>query len=93
MTLDDIAAALGEKLGVPKSQAGQAIHGLTEILAEALTRGERVALPNFGALSVADRPARNGRIPRTGEAMTIPARKAVKFTSASALDRSLNGTS
>lgn len=91
MTLDDLTGTLGEKLGIPKSQAAQAIHGLTEIVAEALRRGDRIALPNLGALSVADRPARSGRNPRTGETMTIPARKVVKFSSASALDRSLNG--
>ena len=42
MTLDDLTGILGEKLGIPKSQATQAIHGLTEIVAEALRRGERI---------------------------------------------------
>lgn len=92
MTLDEIAGALGEKLGIPKSQAAQAIHGLTEIVTEALKKGERVALPNLGALSVGDRPARSGRNPRTGEAITIAARKVVKFSAASSLSTGLNGS-
>ncbi len=92
MTLDEIAGALGEKLGIPKSQAAQAIHGLTEIVAEALKKGDRVALPNLGALSVGDRPERSGRNPRTGEAITIAARKVVKFSAASSLSSGLNGS-
>lgn len=91
MTLDEIAGALGTKLGIPKAQAAQAIHGLTEVVAEALKQGERVALPNLGALSVGDRPARQGRNPRTGESMTIAARKVVRFSAAGALGSSLNG--
>ena len=93
MTLDEIAGALGTKLGIPKAQAAQAIHGLTEVVAEALKKGERVALPNLGALSVGDRPARQGRNPRTGESITIPARKVVKFSASASLGGSLNGGS
>ena len=91
MTLDEIAGSLGEKLGIPKAQAAQAIHGLTEIIADGLKKGERVALPNLGALSVSDRPARSGRNPRTGEAITIAARKVVKFSATATLGRGING--
>ena len=49
-------------------------------MTQALAEGGRVELRGFGACSVRSRPARTGRNPRTGEAVSVPAKKAVKFT-------------
>ncbi len=44
-----------------------------------MAAGDKVTPIGFGTFSVSDRAAREGRDPRTGEKMKIPARKAVKF--------------
>ena len=48
-------------------------------ISEALARGERVELRGFGAFTVKKRVARTGRNPRTGEEVSIPPGKAVRF--------------
>ena len=56
----------------------------------ALARGEEIALTGFGSFSVSDRPARQGRNPRTGEAKAIPASKAPKFKAGKNLKDAVN---
>ena len=50
-------------------------------------RGEKVQLPGLFTAETVERPARNGRNPRTGESMTIPAHKAVKISASSTLKK------
>jgi integration host factor subunit beta len=48
-------------------------------ITEALARGQRVELRGFGAFSVKQRKARNGRNPRTGVAVAVDAKTALAF--------------
>lgn len=67
----------------PISQtAVEAIYeAIAETILEALAQGDSISLPvNLGTFRVQERAARTGRNPRTGQEITIPARKAVKFT-------------
>ena len=50
----------------------------------------RLSLTGFGTFSVTDRPARQGRNPRTGEAKAIPASEAPKFKAGKKLKDSVN---
>jgi DNA-binding protein HU-beta len=90
MTLDDLAASLAEQFGIGKAQANQQIHAVVQSIGSALQKGERVALPGLGAFSVTTRAARTGRNPQTGATMQIPEKKVVKFSPASALQKTLN---
>ncbi|MBL6750568.1 MAG: HU family DNA-binding protein [Nevskia sp.] len=90
MTLEQLTDRLSEALSIPKAQANETIHTLTQQIADALTAGERVTLPGLGSLSVATRKARSGRNPRTGETIQIPARKVAKFSPSSQLGAALN---
>ena len=56
----------------------------------ALKSGDDVRITGFGSFSVTDRPARDGRNPRTGETLTIAASKVVKFTVGKALKDAVN---
>jgi hypothetical protein len=53
-------------------------------------RGEAVRVAGLGSFDVAARPAREGRNPRTGEAIQIPASKAVRFHAGKAVKDALN---
>src|ERR1700761_5736868 len=52
---------------------------LLEEIASALERGMRVELRGLGALKIKEKRERQGRDPRTGEALTIDARRVVRF--------------
>ena len=60
------------------------------MISTAAQKGEEVSLFGFGRFKVAERAARKGRNPRTGEAVKIAASKNLKFTAAWALKTSLN---
>lgn len=59
-------------------------------ITKALARGDRVELRGFGAFSVKHRQARNGRNPRTGESVYVPAKRLPFFKTGKALHDSLN---
>ncbi len=58
---------------------------------EALIRGDRVELRGFGTFSVKERNARTGRNPRTGESVTVEAKRLPFFKTGKGLRERLNG--
>jgi DNA-binding protein HU-beta len=90
MTKAELVARIAEKAGVSKKAADRCLKAFIEAVEDALQKGERIALPGFGIFQVRERAARKGRNPRTGEIMTIPARKVVVFKAAKQLRELLN---
>ena len=64
---------------ITKAEASLAVNAVLDTFENTLKDGENVALPGFGTFSVKDRAERKGRNPQTGEEITIPAGKVVKF--------------
>jgi len=85
MTKKELAVLVSEKTEVPEKAAGDIISVVLEGISSALERGDSVSLPGFGGFKIAERSAREGRNPRTGEKLQIAASKAVRFTSGRAL--------
>lgn len=81
---------MAEKTELSKKDAEKALKAFTDVVAEELKKGEKVQLVGFGTFEVAEREAREGRNPRTGETMTIAASKSPKFKAGKALKDSLN---
>ena len=79
MKKSDIAAHVADKTMVLKADAGAAVNAVLGVITEGLARGESVSIAGFGTFSVKDRPARQGRNPRTGEAISIAASKVPSF--------------
>ena len=79
MTKSELVAKVAAQAGVTKASAERCVNAFIAVLAEALEKGERVALPGFGVFNTKERKARKGRNPRTGEVIEIPARKVVVF--------------
>ena len=63
---------------------------ISDAVAEELAKGGKVQLVGFGNFEVSERPAREGRNPRTGETMTIAASKTPKFKPGKALKDEIN---
>lgn len=90
MNKTELVAAIAEKTGLSKKDSEKAVKAFTEVVSEELKKGEKIQLVGFGTFEVADRPAREGRNPRTGETMPIPASKAPKFKAGKALKDAVN---
>ena len=90
MNKTELVAAIVEKTELSKKDAEKAVKAFTEVVADELKKGEKIQLVGFGTFEVADRPAREGRNPKTGETMTIAASKTPKFKAGKALKDSLN---
>ncbi len=75
----DIVNQVVSRTGVSKSKAELAVETVFEAMKRALERGERIELRGFGVFNVRPRKTGIGRNPRTGEEVTIPPGKAVRF--------------
>lgn len=79
MNKNDLIAAISETSGLSKTDAGKALDATLSAITTALKAGDDVRLVGFGTFEVAERAASEGRNPRTGEPITIPASKQPKF--------------
>ena len=73
-----------------KVDAGRALEAVTDGITQALKKGDSVLIVGFGGFSVSERSAREGRNPRTGEAVQIEASKGVKFAAGKRLKDAIN---
>jgi DNA-binding protein HU-beta len=79
MTKADLVTKIASDSKITKAQAEKAVDGFVAAVSAALSKSEKVTLVGFGTFSVGTRSAREGRNPRTGDKITIPASKVVKF--------------
>lgn len=79
MNKNDLIAHVAEAAGLSKSDAGKAVDAVFDGIQDALKKNDEVRLVGFGTFSVAERAASQGRNPRTGEPIDIPASKQPKF--------------
>ncbi len=75
----DIVNKVVQRTNITRTKAEQAVETVFEALKNALGRGERIELRRFGVFSVKPRKTGIGRNPRTGEQVSIPPGKAVRF--------------
>jgi DNA-binding protein HU-beta len=75
----ELVDRVAELTGYAKTQVAMTYDLLFELMSEALAEDDKVTVPNFGTFQVTARPARVGRNPATGEAITIAASKSVRF--------------
>ena len=77
MSKQELVEKMAEKAGLTKADAARALDAFTESVTEALKAGDKVSLVGFGTYATSERPAREGRNPRTGETVKIAARTAI----------------
>lgn len=91
ITKDQLLTDIAESTDVSKATARAMLEQLGAIVSDALEHGEELTLPGIGKFKVSERPARTGRNPQTGAAMSIAAKKVIKFVPAKALNDTING--
>jgi DNA-binding protein HU-beta len=87
---NDLIAVVAESSGLSKGDATKATDAVFDAITDALKKGDEVRLVGFGTFLVSQRAAAEGRNPRTGEAIQIPASKAPKFKAGKALKDAVN---
>ncbi|OPX18680.1 MAG: DNA-binding protein HU [Desulfobacca sp. 4484_104] len=90
MTKAELVEGIAGKAGVSKAAVEKVLKAFMEEVKTGIKKGERVTLVGFGTFYAADRPARTGRNPRTGEEIKIPACTVPKFKAGKALKDDLN---
>lgn len=90
MNKAELITAVSEKAELSKKDAEKAVKALTDVISEELVKGEKIQLVGFGTFEVSERAAREGRNPKSGEVMNIPASKTPKFKAGKALKDMVN---
>lgn len=85
MNKTELITAMAEKAEISKKDAEKALTAFTNVVADTLVDGDKVAITGFGTFEVAERAERQGRNPATREAITIAASKSPKFKAGKAL--------
>lgn len=80
MNRTDIANSVAETMGISKVQSHELVKKVFSTVRDALEGGDNVQIADFGVFKIKETAERNGRNPKTGEALVIPAKKAVKFS-------------
>ncbi len=79
MIKQDIVAEVVNRTGLSQTKAAIAVETVVETMKRSIKRGERIELRGFGVFNVRPRKTGIGRNPRTGQQVTIPPGKAVRF--------------
>jgi integration host factor subunit alpha len=90
LTKQQIVERIAESNGSPKSQSSEILETLLEIIKRTLETGEDVLVSGFGKFCVAEKKARKGRNPATGEDMLLAPRRVVTFKCSGRLRDEIN---
>ena len=90
MNRSELTTNVAAGTSLSKSDAASAVGAVFQTIADALAGGEAVTIAGFGAFATRDRPAREGRNPRTGEAIVIAASRTRAFKAGNALRNAVN---
>ena len=92
MNKEQLIDAIRSQLDVEitKKAVGDVLDTFMGTVIKTLSDGDKVILIGFGSFSVAKRKQRQGRNPRTGKIITIPAKNAVKFSAGKQFKEKVN---
>lgn len=80
MNKGELVDVVAEKASVTKKQADAVLSAALEAIMEAVSDGDKVTLVGFGSFESRERKAREGRNPKTGDKMEIPATRVPAFS-------------
>ena len=90
MNKQELIGVVAAATGLSKGDATKAVDSVFDAITDALKKNDEVRLVGFGTFHVAARAASEGRNPRTGEKIDIPASKQPKFKAGKGLKDALN---
>lgn len=90
MNKADLISSVAKATNLSKDTISEAIEATLGEITSALKNGDEVRIVGFGNFQVTDRAASEGRNPRTGEVIKIPASRVPKFRAGKALKDAVN---
>ena len=90
MNKNELVDAVALVSGLRKAEAEKTVDAVFDTITSALKAGDEVRVVGFGTFAVSARAASEGRNPRTGEKMAIPASKQPKFRAGKGLKAAIN---
>jgi DNA-binding protein HU-beta len=90
MNKGELIEAVAAAADLTKADATKAVEAFLETVTRTLKRGDQVAIIGFGSFSVKSRAARQGRNPKTGATIDIPASRVPGFKAGKALKDAVN---
>ncbi len=75
----DVVKQVADCSGLTQTNANVAIKALVKVIQDNLKKGEIVSLSGLGSFRTKNRKARQGRNPKTGTIVPVPAGKKVSF--------------
>ncbi len=91
ITKADLVEMLHDRIGLSKKEARELVETSLDEIRTTLAHGEEVKLSGFGKFELRNKPPRPGRNPKTGEEVTISARRVVNFRPSQVLKSRVNG--
>jgi DNA-binding protein HU-beta len=91
VTKNEFVDQVASRTGLSRKDAASAVDAALQTIQDTLERGSDVTFSGFGKCHVAERGAREGRNPATGEKMQIAASRAPRFTAGSGLKKAVKG--
>ena len=91
MTKSEFVDQVASRASLGKKEAGDAVDAVLDTIQDALQRGSDVTFSGFGKFHVAQRGARQGVHPRTGQPIQIAASRVPRFTAGSGLKKAVKG--
>lgn len=89
MTKKDLIVHVSKKANLTNKASNDAVTAMLNGIRDSLKRGEKVVITGFGTFSVRKRSERPGRNPKTGEKITLAARRAPGFTPGKTLKKAV----
>lgn len=90
MNKGELVEKLAAESGSSKSEAQSHLDAILSVIEDELKSGGEVNITGFGKFSVAERQAREGVNPQTGEKIQIKASRTPKFSAGNALKKSVS---
>ena len=91
MTKAEFVDRVAAEAGLSKADATKSVDAFMDVVKETLSRGGEINFTGFGKFSVADRGARQGVNPQTGDRIQIPASRVPRFSAGAGLKGAVNG--
>ena len=91
MTKSEFVDQVSSESGLSKGDASEAVDAVLTVIQGTLQRGGDINFTGFGKFSVAERGARQGVNPQTGERIQIAASRVPRFSAGSALKKAVKG--
>ncbi|HGJ5865796.1 HU family DNA-binding protein [Arsenophonus nasoniae] len=90
MNKTELINQIADKTSLTKKDSEKVLNALIETVTETLKAGDEVQLVGFGSFQVKQRAAREGRNPKTGEALKIAASNVPSFKAGKTLKEAVN---